>query len=118
VSEKPKDPIEDDGSPRPPEETGSYSMIDPRFRELYFKFYKEIYKPSTLDRKTKELISIAASLAAHCEGCLQGHIKKALKLGATREEIGETIGIAIGVSGAAVVDMTDKAAAGLDIKLF
>jgi len=118
VSDKPKDDVDDDGAPRPPEETGSYSMLDPRFRELYFKFYKETYKPSAVDRKTKELIAIAASLAARCEGCLAGHIKKALKLGASRDEIGEAIAIAIGVSGASVVDMTDKAAAELDIKLF
>ena len=118
MSDKPKDPVDDDGSPLPSEETGSYSMLDPRFRELYFRFYKETYKPSALDRKTKELIAIAASLVARCDGCLQGHIQKALKLGASREEIGETIAIAIGVNGAAVVDMTDKAARELDLKLY
>ena len=71
-------------------------MVDPRFREIYFQFYKETYRPSVLDRKTKELVAIAASLAAKCQGCLEGHIKKALKFGATREEISETIAIAIG----------------------
>jgi AhpD family alkylhydroperoxidase len=115
--DKPKEP-EDDGAPRPPEETGSYSMVEPRFRELYFRFYKETYKPSTLDRKTKELIAISASLAAHCQGCLEGHIQKALKLGATREEISETIIIALGVKAASVVDMTDHAAKNLNLKLY
>ena len=71
-------------------------MVDPRFREIYFQFYKETYKPSVLDRKTKELVAIAASLAAKCQGCLEGHIKKAQKFGATREEISESIAIAIG----------------------
>lgn len=111
-------PMEDDGSPAPPEQTGSYSMVSPRFRELYFQFYKETYKPSVLDRKTKELVAIAASLTARCQGCLQGHIKKALKLGATREELAETIAIALGVNAAAVVDLTDVAAENLDLKLF
>jgi len=104
--------------PPPPEQTGSYSMVDPRFRELYFRFYKETYKPSVLDRKTKELVAIAASLIAHCQGCLEGHIKKALKLGAKREEIGEVIAIAIGVSAASVVDLTDHAARKMDLKLY
>ena len=81
-------------------------MVDPRFREIYFQFYKETYKPSVLDRKTKELIAIAASLAAKCQGCLEGHVKKALKFGATREEISESIAIAIGVNAAAIVDLT------------
>jgi AhpD family alkylhydroperoxidase len=106
------------GDPRPPSETGSYSMVDPRFREIYFQFYKETYRPSVLDRKTKELVAISASLAAKCQGCLEGHIKKALKFGATREEISETIAIAIGVNAAAIVDLTDIAADNMNIRLY
>lgn len=111
-------PEEDNGEPKAPEQSGCYTMVDPRFREIYFKFYKETYKPSVIDRKTKELIAISASLAAKCQGCLEGHIRKALKFGATREEISETIAIAIGVNAAAVVDLTDIAADNLDLKLF
>ena len=111
-------PLEDNGGQQPPEQTGSYTMVDPRFREIYFEFYKETYRPSVLDRKTKELVAISASLAAKCQGCLEGHIKKALKFGATREEISETIAIAMGVNAAAIVDLTDIAAENLEIKLF
>ena len=111
-------PEEDNGAPRSPDQTGSYTMVEPRFREIYFQFYKETYKPSVLDRKTKELIAISASLAAKCQGCLEGHIKKALKFGATRDEISESIAIAIGVNAAAIVDLTDIAADNLDLKLY
>lgn len=111
-------PEEDNGSPKPPEQTSSYTMVDPRFREIYFQFYKETYRASVLDRKTKELVAISASLAAKCQGCLEGHIKKALKSGATREEISETIAIAMGVNAAAIVDLTDIAADNLGIKLY
>ncbi len=111
-------PEEDNGGAKPPEQTGSYSMVDPRFREIYFQFYKETYKPSVLDRKTKELVAISASLAAKCQGCLEGHIKKALKFGASREEISEAIAIAIGVNAAAIVDLTDIAADNLGLKLY
>ena len=112
-------PEEDNnGAPRAPEQSSSYTMVEPRFREIYFQFYKETYKPSVLDRKTKELIAIAASLAAKCQGCLEGHIKKALKVGATRDEISESIAIAIGVNAAAIVDLTDIAADNLDLKLY
>src|SRR4249920_4238548 len=109
-------PEEDNGEPK--SQTTSYTMVDPRFREIYFQFYKETYKPSVLDRKTKELVAIAASLAAKCQGCLEGHIRKALKFGATRDEISESIAIAIGVNAAAIVDLTDIAAENLEIKLF
>ena len=112
-------PEEDtNGAPRTPDQSSSYTMVEPRFREIYFQFYKETYKPSVLDRKTKELIAISASLAAKCQGCLEGHIKKALKFGATRDEISESIAIAIGVNAAAIVDLTDIAADNLDLKLY
>src|SRR5215467_11684654 len=96
----------------------SYTMVDPRMRKIYFKFYEETYRKSNLDRKTKELIAIAASLASHCKGCLEGHIKKALKYGATREELSETIAITMGVSAASTVDLIDIAAQELQIRHF
>ncbi len=96
----------------------SYTMVEPRMRKIYFRFYQETYKSSVLDRKTKELIAIAASLATHCDGCLEGHIKKALKSGATPEELSETIAITMGVNAAAIVDLTDKAAESLRVKHF
>ena len=112
-------PEEDNGAQKAPEQQiGSYSMVDPRFRDIYFEFYKATYRPSVLDRKTKELVAISASLAAKCQGCLEGHIKKALKFGATREEISESIAIAIGVNAAAIVDQTDMAAESIDLKLY
>jgi AhpD family alkylhydroperoxidase len=96
----------------------SYTMVDPRMRKIYFKFYEETYRKSAIDRKTKELIAIAASLASHCKGCLEGHIKKALKYGATKEELSETIAITMGVSAASMVDLTDIAAQDLQIRHF
>lgn len=111
-------PEEDNGEPAAPAQSSSYTMVDPRFRAIYFQFYKETYKPSAIDRKTKELIAIAASLASKCQGCLEGHVKKALKFGATREEISEAIAIAIGVNAAAIVDLTDIAADNTGLKLY
>ena len=96
----------------------SYTMVYPRMRKIYFQFYQETYKSSHLDRKTKELIAIAASMATHCKGCLEGHIKKALKYGATKEELSETIAITMGVGAAAMVDLTDIAAENLRIRHF
>src|ERR671925_2201767 len=96
----------------------SYTMVDPRMRKIYFQFYQETYRTSVLDRKTKELIAIAASLATHCKGCLEGHIKKALNYGATKEELSETIAITMGVAAASMVDLTDIAAERLQIRHF
>jgi AhpD family alkylhydroperoxidase len=97
----------------------SMSMIEPRFRNIYKQFYKESYfAPTALDLKTKELIAIGVSLIAKCEGCLEGHLKKARELGLTKEEISDAIVIAIGIAAAGVVDMSDKAAVKLDLRHF
>jgi AhpD family alkylhydroperoxidase len=97
----------------------SMSMIEPRLRNIYLTFYKESYfTPTALDIKTKELIAIGCSLVAKCEGCLEGHIRKALEVGATKQEISDAIVIAVGVAAAGVVDMSDKAAIKLDLHHF
>jgi len=96
----------------------SYTMVAPHMRQIYFRFYRSTYQKTDIDRKTKELIAIAASLAYQCEGCLEGHIEKALQYGATREEISEAIAVTMGVAAASVVDQTDKAAEKLQIKHF
>src|SRR5579872_6907744 len=97
----------------------SMSMIEPRLRDIYISFYKESYfKPSALDLKTKELIAIGCSLVAKCEGCLEGHIKKALELGLTKHEISDAIVVAIGIAAAGVMDFSDKAAVKLDLHHF
>jgi len=89
----------------------SYEMIPERIKRRYLEFYDELYNPerSVLDLRTKELIAIAASVMADCKGCLKGHVLKAVRAGATREEVGEAIAIAIAISGAAIVDRTDIA---------
>jgi alkylhydroperoxidase/carboxymuconolactone decarboxylase family protein YurZ len=55
---------------------------------------------------------------AKCDGCIEGYINKALKEGATKEEISEAIVIAIGINAAAIVDMTDRAAARMGLNHF
>ena len=110
-----KDPgLRSDGKPQ------SYSMLEPKMRRIYGEFYREVYysEAKHLDTKTQELISIAASLIAKCQGCIDGHIKKAISVGATREEISEAISIALAINAASIVDLTDVAAGNLNINHF
>ena len=109
-----------DYDPGDRERPASYSMIEPRLKNIYAQFYKETYfsDNKALDGKTQELIALGCSLVAKCDGCIDGHIKKALKEGATKEEISEAIVIAVGVNAAAIVDMTDKAAINLGLNHF
>jgi AhpD family alkylhydroperoxidase len=48
-----------------------------------------------LDPKTKELIALGIGVAARCDDCIAFHVKAAVDHGATREEILETLGMAI-----------------------
>ena len=61
--------------------------------------YKELHDaalaPGALDAKTKELIALAIGVATRCDDCIAFHAKAAAHLGATREEIMETLGMAI-----------------------
>jgi AhpD family alkylhydroperoxidase len=106
--------------PQTPGKPASYSMMEPKMRRIYGEFYREIYfsEAKHLDTKTQELISIAASLVAKCQGCIEGHLKKALAAGATEEEISETISIAAAINAAAIIDLTDIAANNLNINHF
>jgi AhpD family alkylhydroperoxidase len=48
-----------------------------------------------LDTKTKELIALAISVATRCDACVAFHAEAAVQRGATREELLETMGMAI-----------------------
>jgi AhpD family alkylhydroperoxidase len=56
-------------------------------------------KPGALDKKTKELIALAIGVATHCDGCIGFHMEALVKLGATRAEVEEALGIAIYMGG-------------------
>jgi AhpD family alkylhydroperoxidase len=52
-------------------------------------------QPRALDAKTKELIALAIGIAVRCDDCIAFHVKAAIQLGASRDEILETLGMAI-----------------------
>jgi AhpD family alkylhydroperoxidase len=52
-------------------------------------------KANALDAKTKELIALAISVAIRCDDCIAFHTKAAVDKGASREELLETLGMAI-----------------------
>jgi len=52
-----------------------------------------------LDRTTKELIALTIAVVKGCEGCIGYHAKALAKLGATREQVAEAIGVAVVMDG-------------------
>ena len=61
-------------------------------------------KTSHLDGKTRELIALAVAVTTRCDGCITVHADAAVKLGASREEVAEALGVAVALNaGAAMV---------------
>lgn len=56
-------------------------------------------RDGALDKKTKELIALALGVAARCDGCIGFHCETLVKLGATRQEVEETLGMAVYMGG-------------------
>lgn len=67
------------------------------------KSFNDLGKSATasgvLDAKTKELIALALSVAARCDPCIGFHAKALVKLGATRKEVDETLGVSTYMGG-------------------
>jgi AhpD family alkylhydroperoxidase len=51
--------------------------------------------PKALDGKTKELIALGICVAVRCDDCIAFHTKAAFEQGASREEVAETLAMAI-----------------------
>jgi AhpD family alkylhydroperoxidase len=61
-------------------------------------------KTQHLDEKTRQLISLAVAVTTRCDGCISVHSEKAVKNGATKEEVAEALGVAVAMNaGAALV---------------
>jgi AhpD family alkylhydroperoxidase len=48
-----------------------------------------------LDATTTELIAVGIAVAVRCDDCIAFHVKAAVEQGATKEEVSETLGMAI-----------------------
>jgi AhpD family alkylhydroperoxidase len=77
--------------------------FDKAATEGFSNWNKEVFKPGKLDVKTKELIAIAATYITRCPWCIETHTKKAIKAGATKEEIAEAIQIAAALNAGACI---------------
>ena len=54
---------------------------------------------NAIDTKMKELMALAIGIAVHCDGCVAYHTKMAHQHGASREELAETVALAVYMGG-------------------
>lgn len=65
----------------------------------FARLHNKAVEDGALSHKTKELMALAISIAVRCEGCIAYHTHDAIGAGATRQELLETIGVAILMGG-------------------
>jgi AhpD family alkylhydroperoxidase len=56
-------------------------------------------RDGALNKKTKELIALTFGVAAHCDACIGFHVESLIKLGVTRAELEEALGMAVYMGG-------------------
>lgn len=62
-----------------------------------------------MDKKTMELVGIAASVAGHCQPCLRYHMAAASKLGVEKKDIRTAVALAKAISQAGDESMAELA---------
>jgi AhpD family alkylhydroperoxidase len=91
----------------------TYPEYHSHLRSLLGKLGKELQGPMTgfgqlhkaavadgaLSAKVKELVALAIAVSARCQGCIAFHTHSALKVGASRPEILEALGVAVLMGG-------------------
>lgn len=61
--------------------------------------HKAAVSEGVLSAKVKELIALGIAITVRCDGCIAFHVHDALQAGASREEVAETIGVAVLMGG-------------------
>ena len=67
----------------------------PEVSNAYELLGKAVHNAGPLDEKTRALIKLAISTGARLEGAVHSHTKKALDTGCSKEEIKQTIMLAL-----------------------
>ncbi len=67
----------------------------PETMKTFGEMARAAHGGDALDHKTKELIALAISVATRCGPCIAYHAEGAVKQGASREEVAETLAMSI-----------------------
>ena len=68
--------------------------LAPETDDAFRTFSERVFEDGALPTKVKQLIAVAVAHVTQCPYCIQGHAKAALRAGASREELMETVWVA------------------------
>ncbi len=74
---------------------GALRRASPAAMAAFADMGKAALAPGALDARTKELMALAISVAVRCDPCVTYHAAAAVKQGASREELAETMALAL-----------------------
>ena len=77
----------------------SLATAAPEVMESFEHFHQTAVATGVLDTKTKELMALAISVVKGCDDCIAHHAHDAIEAGASREELVETLGLAVLMGG-------------------
>lgn len=77
----------------------AYRKASPDLTKAFSALAEAATTAGALSPKTKELIALAIGIAGRCDGCIGFHTAAAIRHGASRAEILETIDVAVYMGG-------------------
>ena len=92
----------------------AYRKASPDTMNAFLALHKAAMREGELSVKHKELIATAISIAARCDGCIGAHVAAALKAGASKQELVETIDVAVLMGGGPAVIYGTQALAAVE----
>ncbi len=69
----------------------------------FFALDTQAYENGALDKKTKELMGLTASLVLRCDDCITYHVKQCASVGVTREQFLDAFNVALVVGGSITI---------------
>jgi AhpD family alkylhydroperoxidase len=83
--------------------SGNGTLVTKRFFALDDQAYRDTSGEGGLDKPTKELLGLSASMVLRCDDCIAYHIDQCVKAGRSDRQIWETFDIALIVGGSIVI---------------
>ncbi|MDD5723584.1 MAG: carboxymuconolactone decarboxylase family protein [Syntrophales bacterium] len=80
---------------------GKLMELKPETAASFVAFDQKVFEKGALDAKTKELIAIGAAHVTRCPYCIEAHVNRAKKAGASDEEIAEAVFVGIAMNAGA-----------------
>jgi AhpD family alkylhydroperoxidase len=82
---------------------------DNKVIKRFWSLDHQTYDDGVLDKKTKELLGLVASMVLRCDDCIRYHLGTCYELGVTKAEVFEVYAIANLVGGSICVPHTRRA---------